>query len=429
MMKELIAELSPLRMGPCCDGLDQCVEILTKKYPFTVHEFASGTECNGWTVPDKWECQVATIRNAAGDLIYDGNAHPLGVCGYSNSWVGGLGGAELKKHLYYANEYDDALIYHCDWYYKPWARDWGFSVTKNFFNSINDSDAFHVELRTTHTKGTMKVLEWVIDGLSKDSIVINAHNCHPFCCNDDLSGVAVGIQVMNWLDTLTDHTHTYRLIIAPEHFGSIFYLDRFGSENLKAGMFLESLGTQGPLALQHSFYGDHLIDRAMMHELERSGFTYRHDAFRKIVGNDETCWDSVGHEVPFPSLSRVPFPEYHTSHDGPELMDEERLQEAVKIAYKAIRIMDCDRSFCPGFKGLVCLSNPKYDLYKPMLDPSMPDRRTITDEQRRWNYFMDCVPRHIEDGMSIMEMSQKHQLGFWDIKEYLEEWREKGLIA
>ena len=72
----------------------------------------------------------------------------------------------------------------------------GFSVTKIFFNSINDEDLYSINLETSFEEGTMKVLEYVLHGESEDSIIMNAHNCHAFCCNDDLSGVAVGIEVI-----------------------------------------------------------------------------------------------------------------------------------------------------------------------------------------------------------------------------------------
>ena len=34
----------------------------------------------------------------------------------------------------------------------------------------------------------MKVLEYTLPGSSSETIIINAHNCHPFQANDDISG-------------------------------------------------------------------------------------------------------------------------------------------------------------------------------------------------------------------------------------------------
>lgn len=430
-MKQLIADLGHIRSGVVCDGLDRVTARLCQELPFIAHEFASGLQCNGWTVPQKWECQVATIKDVDGNLLYDGNAHPLGVCAYSNSFVAGLGGEELKKHLYYADEYDDALIYHTDWWYKPWKADWGFSVTKNFFNSLDDKAAYHVELRTTKEPGAMKVLEYTLPGETDETVILNAHNCHPGCANDDLSGCAVGIEIMRALMPLKRRL-TYKLIIGPEHFGSIFYLDRFGTGNAIHGLFLESLGTQGPLKLQRSFPGlddkgdyYHDIDLYVVVALKTSGVEWDTDAFRTIVGNDETCWQAAG--INCASLSRVQFKEYHTSYDNAELMDEAKLQEAVAVVVDALHMMDVDKIFERTFNGLVCLSNPEIDLYKPMLDPSIPDRRTITPEQRAWNLMMDYLPQYFGK-IKVLEIAARHELLFWDVYNYIQQWKEKGLV-
>lgn len=428
-MKSLIEKLAPYRSGVVCDGLDSVSRLLCEEYPFVVHEFVSESEVNGWVLPQKWECDVATIKTADGSLIYDGNSHPLGVCAYSKGFVGEIAGRDLKKHLYYSQLYDDAQIYHTDWWYKNWANDWGLSIPKKIYDTIADDDTFSVELKTRFALGTMKVLEWVLPGKTTDSIVLNAHDCHPGCANDDLSGVAVGIELMMNLAEKKDRKYTYRLIVAPEHFGSIFYLDRFGASNLKFALFLESLGTTGPLALQRTFYGDTYIDRALTNALAHSGFEFRTDEFRKIVGNDETCWEGAGFEVPCASLSRVPFPEYHTSHDNARLMDNESLAAACQVVWEALEAMDQEMVMHRTFTGLVCLSNPKYDLYKPMLDPSMPDRHTITPMQRRWNYLMDCLPRYFHGKTTIMDIAERFEMPFRSVYDYVIQFENKGLIT
>ena len=90
----------------------------------------------------KWDPKVGTIFDSKNNLIYDGMWHPLAIIGYSQSFKGEILGSELKKHLFYPDAFDDALVYHCDLFYKPFRKEWGFSVTKNFFNSINDKDFY-----------------------------------------------------------------------------------------------------------------------------------------------------------------------------------------------------------------------------------------------------------------------------------------------
>lgn len=43
-MKSLITKLSPLRMAPNSAGLDECVRLLCKELPFTIHEFPGGVK-------------------------------------------------------------------------------------------------------------------------------------------------------------------------------------------------------------------------------------------------------------------------------------------------------------------------------------------------------------------------------------------------
>ena len=433
-MKQLISRLSPLRLAPNSAGLDECVRILQEELPFKIYEFKDESEVNGWIVPKKWEVLEAKIRDINGSIIYDGMGHNLAVIGYSQSFVGRIKATELKKHLFYTEAFEDALVYHCDLYYKPFRKEWGFSVPKQVYDSITEGE-YDVELRTSFEEGTMKVVEYVLEGESSYSIVLNAHNCHASCCNDDLSGVAVGVEAMRRLSKLAQRRFTYRLIIAPEHYGSIFYLSRLDDEevsNIKWGIFLEMLGNDNKLALQRSFIGTSLIDRALTNALQWVAGDWWTAPFRKIVGNDETCWEAAGYEIPFPSLSRSDgkshFPEYHTSYDCPELINEARLEEAVRVILEAVYILENDSIMKRKFKGLVALSHPRYDLYKPFADPSEPDRRTISQMQIKWNHLMDCIPRYFDGETRILEIAERHETSFRNIFEYIKEFEKKGLV-
>jgi aminopeptidase-like protein len=432
---QLIRDLSPLRMAPNSAGADASVEILKQELPFVVHEFEGGAEVNGWVCPMKWEVREAKIRDVDGGVVYDGMWHPLAVMGYSQSFVGRVTGDELKRHLFFPDAFDDALVYHCDLFYKPFRKEWGFSVTKQFFDSIQPDRVYDVELGTDFEAGTMKVLEYVLPGDSEDSVVMNAHNCHPYLCNDDLAGIAVGIEVCRALARLPRRRFTYRLVVGAEHFGSIFYLSRLSeaqAQRLKWGVFLEMLGSTGGLALQRSFRGDTMIDRAFQNALAHGNVAWRSDFFRKVVGNDETCWEGAGYDIPFPSLSRSlgagHFPEYHTSHDGPDFIVPEKLAEAVRIVLDAFDILENDLVMTRKFKGLVALSHPRYDLYKAYYDPSEPDRKTVPESAMNWNYLMDCLPRYFDGETRVLEVAERHNLPFRSVCDYVRQFESKGLI-
>ena len=108
-MMSLLKNIAPLRLAPVSEDTDRATTILLKELPFTVHEYVSGTECNGWNVPMKWRPVRAEIRKD-GVLVYDGMKHPLGVVGYSTSFHGIVTLDELKKHLFYHPGIQDSLV-------------------------------------------------------------------------------------------------------------------------------------------------------------------------------------------------------------------------------------------------------------------------------------------------------------------------------
>ena len=96
-MLELLKRIYPLRLAPVSEDTDKAVEILCEELTFTIHSYKSGSEYNGWIVPQKWKPIKAEIIKD-GNVIYDGMNHPLGVIGYSTSFKGHITLQELKKH-------------------------------------------------------------------------------------------------------------------------------------------------------------------------------------------------------------------------------------------------------------------------------------------------------------------------------------------
>jgi aminopeptidase-like protein len=427
-MMNLLRKIAPLRLAPSSEDTDRAAAILSKELPFTVHEYASGAECNGWTVPMKWRPVRAEIWKD-GVLVYDGMKHPLGVVGYSTSFQGTVSLDELKKHLFYHPGLPDSLVYHCDYFYKQWKRDWGFSVTHTLFDDLEDGE-YEIHLETIFETGTMKVLDFFLPGERQDTIVLNAHNCHAAQANDGISGVVVGIEVMKKLQKQRQRRYSYRLIVAPEHLGTVFYLNSLPKgvhRTFCAGIFLEMLGTNGRFALQESFTGKSRIDRAAVNYLRHHYPDYFQDRFRKIVGNDETVWEAPGYEVPFISLSRWPYPEYHSDRDDDRIISEDRMKEAVDVVLGISRIFETDSRMRRHFNGLVALSNPKFDLYIATSDPSI--RTAVPEEQRRWNYLMDCIIRYFDGTMTVLDISEIHDLDHGKVYNYIKRFEEKGLVS
>lgn len=426
-MMELLKRLYPHRMAPVSEGLDEVSRLLAAELPFKIHEYPSGEEYNGWVVPQKWGVKKAVI-SSGGKAIYDGAAHPLGVIGYSQSFSGRVPLEELKKHLFYRDAHPDALVYHCDLYYKIGKKDWGFSMPLNKIKALEPGD-YDIELETEFSAGTMKVCDYFLPGESAETIILNAHDCHPGQANDDIAGVVVAVEVMRRLAKRKNY-YSYRLIVAPEHFGTIFYLRHLPEKVIKTfkfGMFLEMLGSETPFALQESFTGKSDIDRAARLALAERHPDSRTDGFRKIVGNDETVWEAPGYEVPTISLSRFPYPQYHTNMDTDAIISPDRLEESAVTIMDIVDALEDDHRYKRHFTGLVALSNPKYDLYVSPGDPSIPI--AVGDEQKRWNHLMNCLPRYFDEKTSVLDVAEKHGLPRRLVYEYIKRFEAKGLVS
>ncbi len=425
-MLDLLKAIYLHRMAPVSAGADRVIEILCKELPFVVHEYPSLAEHNGWVVPYKWEVCKAEIRQND-HLVYDGLAHPLGVIGYSQSFQGQITREELKRHLFYHPTLPDALVYHCDLYYKVDQKDWGFCVPNTLFQSLPEGD-YTIDLQTVHELGTMKVGDCFLPGVINKTIILNAHNCHAGQANDDIAGMVVGVEVLKRLSRQRNR-FSYRLIIAPEHLGTVFYLAGLPPSvvsTFRYCLFLEMLGNQNRLALQESFTGKSDLDRAAYQYLRHYHPDFHADKFRKIVGNDETVWEAPGFEIPTISLSRFPYPEYHSSCDTEAIISEAKLQEAVETVLGILHILESDCVMYRKFKGLVALSNPKFNLYIDMADPSI--RPSVPVEQLKWNHLMNCLPRYFDGRMTVLDIAEKHDLPYNLVRDYIGKFQEKGLV-
>jgi aminopeptidase-like protein len=401
--------------------------------------FSSGTEVNGWVIPQSWEVVgVPHITDMETNESYFFST-PLAVAGYSGSFYGEVMGSELVKHLFtHPNtldaEWTTKIPYHCDWYYRPWeVGNWGLCVTHKFRDDVVDDHRYMVNLQTNKEPGKMhvSVATLLSTGNSEESgmIILNAHNCHTSQANDDLSGVVVGLEVMRRLAEMPERRYNYQLVIAPEFYGPVMMLDQHAKGYAYAigGIFLECLGSSGKLVLQESYSKQVLINQAASHVIKREGGSIQ--PFRTVVGNDEVIWEAPPHNIPTVSLSRWPFDEYHSNLDTASRLSQQQLEEAVDTVVQTLTVVELNQYPTYTPVGHTALSNPKYDLYIQALgDPTRTYATDVDAEvQWKWNMLMVRLPMDMEQGYSVLDIAERHGLPFREVYDYIERWVEKGV--
>jgi aminopeptidase-like protein len=363
-MKALIDELWFLKRELVSDDYDRALARLADQVPMTIHEYPSGTPVWTWTVPEKWTCDAATLETLDGTRLIDVADHPLHIVSYSLPFEGIVSREELFDHLHVHPRLPDAIPF----VFKYYQRDWGLCCTQAVKDSLVD-DEYRVVIRTRFEPGALKVGEIVIPGESDRCFVLAAHLCHPAQVNDDLSGVVVGLDVARRLLDGPKLHHTVRMLFFPETIGSVSWLSHNEAliPLIHGGLFLEMLGNHAPLALQQSFQPDSRADRALVAALRGVSPESHIGPYRTIIDNDERQFNAPGVRVPMLSLSRVehpaspdsrfqPYREYHSSHDTPEIVTQDRLEAARDAALSMVHAFDSNQYVVNQFKGEVFAS-------------------------------------------------------------------------
>jgi aminopeptidase-like protein len=419
-------ELLRLNIGVTQRANVQAFELMSSVHPLELKRYRSGREHNGWVIPHDWVIRKAAIRRN-GSLLFDGTVHPLAIAGYSSSFQGTVDKDELDRHVFFNRDLPDAYAFHSMYNYRPWHRHWGFCVPYNIFGAWGAGE-YEVDLETEFVEADMLVGEMHLEGEIPETVVFNAHTCHPCQANDGLAGVMVILELFRWLER-TKRRYSYRAVLAPEHIGTVFYLADLPEDDLarlRLGCFIEMIGTDTPLALQQSFTGQTIIDRVAEYVMKQFQPGLHVGAFRTVVGNDETVWEAPGIEIPMVSISRWPYREYHTSEDSMRIMSENRLEETLEVLKQIVETLEDDATMHRRFKGLVALSNPKYGLYRERPDPVV--EKGLTRMDLRFGEVQDYLPRYFDGEHSVFEVAERFDVPFRTLRTYLEAFADKKLI-
>lgn len=416
--RALLAELADLRRDIVSDGFDAALELLCGRFPIRVHQYASGTPCWTWRIPEKWTCDEAYVETASGARIIDQCRHPLHVASHSRPVDKWVSREELLAHLHVHPHFDDLPPF-VFYYYQP---NWGFCCGRKVRDSLVD-ERYRVVIKSRFEPGTLKVGEYHLAGEREDCIVLCAHLCHPGQVNDGLSGVATGLAVMDRIAGVP-RRYSYKLLITPETIGSVAWLshNEEAIPSLIGGLFLEMTGLRQPPALQMSYFGDTQWDNCLRQvhlSAEEGAWCGPH---RTIVGNDERQFNAPGVRVPMLSYSRSlpwehphrPFKEYHSPADNLEITSIESLDTSKDTVLAMVDAWESNDYPKNRFKGEICLAN--YNL--------CVDRHRNLTSHRQMLQMMDLI-----DGTnSVADIAERSQLPIEQVSKFLQSLSGAGLV-
>lgn len=424
-MMTLLKDLTPLNRVICSSDYDKTIHYMKELLPFRELTYSADNAYNGWVIPPSWDVTRAHIAYQ-GEVIYDGCHHPMAVMALSAPFEGRVSREELRRHLHYDHRYPEAIPFHFRQLFRSYERDWGFCVPRNFYDSLEEGE-YDVLIETREGPGTLRVLDYTLEGRSSNTIVFGANLDHPGVANDGLAGVAVGVALFEKLrQSGKQYNFSYRLVLAPGIIGNEYYLghlDASERERMLEGVMLEMLGSSTELNLQFSRQQQANIEQTLVHALENKEARHRTGEFASALINDEYIWEAYG--IPMASLSRFPYPEYHTDLDNVELMDHRALEEAVDVLMEAIDELESGAVVSKRFVGNICLSNPRYDLY---IDPGQVAFGDIPDAERRGlRKLMELIPT-LDRPTSVALLAKRVGLCADSVEDYLEKWAAHGLV-
>ena len=429
LVYDIVKYLYPYNYSVSGDGLGGSITAYKQLLPFQVEEFPSESELRGWSIPKGWKVIKAQV-SIDGKIIHDCiQKTPLGCAYLSPSFQGKVSKSELIEHCTYREDLPEATVYDWTRLYRKGVNKWGLSIPWKILQSFPEHN-LDIDIKTEEYDSSMKTIEYLIPGISQEEIIVNAHNCHPYQANDDISGCAVAIKIFSAIFSEIKPYYSYRLLIGPELFGPMFWLEkkRDNFRNIKGCILLKSVGNDFPLKLQKSFEGNTSLDKiaevAIKDITNNSDFSY---PFRTYYGNDETVFEAPGFEIPTITLTRYPFVERHTDLDDLEHIDNKSLEETYQVLEKIINIIESNQKATSVAEGLFCLSNPMYNLYRTSKEPGISKVGT-SEKEKSWNLMMNCLPRLLHKGFSLVDICTKFNLPYSEVFDYILDWKVKKLV-
>ena len=340
-MQRLIAELYPICRSITGNGLRSTLRTIGEQIPLTISEVPTGTPVLDWTIPREWNITDAYVKDASGERVIDFRRHNLHVVNYSTPVSAKMPLNELKRHLHTLPDRPDLIPYRTSYYKEAW----GFCLAHNELLKLPEGD-YDVCIDSTLTPGALTYGECVLPGEIDDEVLVSCHVCHPSMADDNLSGIAVAVELARRLRT-QPHRLTWRFLFIPGTIGSIAWLARNADRlnRIKHGLVLSCIGDPGGFTYKRSRRGAASIDRAVEHVLVHSGSPHRVIDFFPY-GYDERQYCAPGFDLPVGCFMRSQhgtFPEYHTSADNLTFVTADSLEQSFETLWSVGQVIERDR--------------------------------------------------------------------------------------
>lgn len=342
-MHQLVERLYPICRSITGDGVRETLDVVGERVPIERVEVPSGTRVFDWEVPREWNVRAAHVTGPDGRRVVDFADHNLHLVSYSVPVHATMSLDELRPHLHSLPDLPDRIPHRTSYY----RDDWGFCMRHRDLVALQPGP-YEVLIDTTLAPGSLTYGEWSLPGATPDEILLSCHVCHPSLCNDNLSGIALAVELAAHLAS-RPRRRSYRLLLVPGTIGSITWLARNPGviERIRGGLVLTNAGDRGDLHYKRSRTGDADVDRAVEHVLAHAGVPHHVRDFEPY-GYDERQYSSPGIGLAVGSLTRTPygrFDEYHTSADDLSFVCPDSLADTFRWHAEVLDVLDGDARY------------------------------------------------------------------------------------
>lgn len=322
-------------------GLRQTLAYIRMHTGADIREIPTGTKVLDWEIPNEWTMRGATIRRLSGETIVDFAENNLHILHYSKPINQRVSREELDEHLHSLPDQPDLIPYRTAYY----ADTWGFCLTQTQRDSLSDA-AYDVCIDAEVAPGSLSYGELFLPGATSGEVLFSVHCCHPSLANDNLSSIAVAIELSKRLAQRPDRRYGYRFLFLPGTIGAIAWLqgNPEATQRVRHGLVLSCLGDAGPPTYKQSRRGDAPIDRYVDYVLGSRGEIGRVRPFVPY-GYDERQYCSPGFDLPVGCLMRSAngtFQEYHTSADNLAFVKPKALVDSLHLLEAIVDLIEGD---------------------------------------------------------------------------------------